>query len=156
MSDTYPCSRKTAGEGHAEKKDLTITGEVAPGECVTVKQVVHNVLKTVVCDVELKISEDAHVPFIGKKKKGRNKKEKPRTTVMKRLLSDKFLKNKCVRVWKGRVEFHVRNKFEIESRERTLEVHTHESNKPRQERVALAHQKGCHNYANDMQMMSDK
>ena len=56
------------GKGHAKRKNLTIDGEVAPGECVTVKEVVHNVGKMAVCNVKLKISEDAQLPFTGRKK----------------------------------------------------------------------------------------
>ena len=151
------------GKGHAEKKDLTINGVVTPGECVTVKEVVHNAIKTAVCDVVLKIPKNVKVPFTGRKKE---KEERfnwwytctyPTTnkTTMKRLLTDEFRNNKCVRVWNGKVEFRVRNEFIIEATEHTLEVHTHESETKRVKRVKLAYENGCHKYANDIQKMAE-
>ena len=145
------------GKGHAKMKNLTINGVVAPGECVTVKEVVHNVIKTAICDVELKISEDAQVPFTSTKKewyKWYVATNKTRTTAIKRLLTDEFRNNKCVRVWNGKVEFHVRNEFEIEATEHTLEVYAHESEKTRAKRLKLAYENSCNKYASNVHTMA--
>ena len=96
-------------KGQAKKKHLTISGVVAPGKCVTVKEVAHNVIKTAICDFELIIPEDAQVPFTGRKEEWFNWwYETPnKTTPMKKLLTDDLRNNKCVRILEGNVEFHI-------------------------------------------------
>ena len=143
-------NRETAGEAHAERRDMTLTGVVAPGECVTVKETVHSVKKTAVYDVELKIPENAKVHFTGTKKHWYGTRTKLRTTRMKKLLTDEFRNDKCIRVWRGKVDFHLRNRFVNEAIEHTLEVLAHKSEERRAEQVKLVYEKGCHNHANVM------
>ena len=134
------------GDSHTEKKNLHIKGTVDPGKCVTVKEVVHNAVKNVACDVVLIIDKDVQVPFTltnGTKKDPK---------MIKWLLNNEALRNDpCVRIFKGRVEFHVRQEFNIETREHALEVHTHDTKKERVTRVNGAYEEGDHEYANDKQ-----